>query len=158
MKDRNNKYDALLMDIAIRAAQESNCVKYHVGAVIAKDYRVISMGYNGSVGGFTNCCDRFSGKDMGDKANREEHTRWSSVFEIHAEMNSIAFAAKNGIPTEGTVMYCTHKPCSNCLKHIMVAGIKKVIYLNDYDGESYSEEVQAMIAARGIKVEKYVKE
>jgi len=120
----------IFMDIAERTAQESNCVKYKVGAVIVKDKRIILQGYNGTVSGFINCSQKFTHKLT--EETRVLHSKWSSAFEVHAEMNIICYAAKKGITLEGTTMYCTHSPCNNCLKHLISAGVKEVIFKNDY--------------------------
>jgi len=125
-------YSSLFMDIAERTAIESNCVKYKVGAVIVKDNRIILQGYNGTISGFLNCSEKFKGLDLSIEENRDLHHNWSSAFEIHAEMNIISYAAKKGISLENTTMYCTHTPCNNCLKHLIQAGVKKIIFKHDY--------------------------
>ena len=128
MKD----YSMLFMDIAKRTALESNCVKYQVGAVIVRDNRIILQGYNGTISSFMNCSTKFKDIDMTLDVNREEHRNWSNSFEVHAEMNIISYAARKGISLEGTTMYCTHAPCNNCLKHLIQAGVKEVIYVYDH--------------------------
>lgn len=128
MKD----YSSLFMDIAERTAKESNCIKLKVGAVAVKDNRIVAQGYNGTVSGFQNCSEKFGKLDFSKKENRELHHNWSSSFEVHAEMNVISFAAKNGISLENATIYCTHCPCNNCLKHLIQTGVKKVIFKHDY--------------------------
>lgn len=117
------------MDTAVSLSKQSNCVSRKVGAVIVKDDRIVSMGYNGSPKGFTNCSDVFDENNF----DRKEHHAWSDVYEIHAEMNAIMFAGKEGIPLKGSTMYVTLKPCDQCLKNLIVSGIKKVYYLTEYD-------------------------
>lgn len=112
-------------------AEESKCISLHVGAVIVKDFRIISMGYNGTVASYINCREAFVQRHF-ISAN---HSSWSDAHEIHAEMNAIMFAAKNGIALEGATLYCTHEPCDHCLKNIIQTGIKKVIYINPYKKE-----------------------
>ncbi len=118
----------MFMDVAVLTANQSNCVKYQVGCVIVRDKRVILQGYNGTVSGFLNCNDKFDKESY----NRDDHHDWSSAVEVHAEMNIIMYTAKKGIPLEGTIMYCTLKPCNNCVKHIISTGIKTIYYLDDY--------------------------
>lgn len=130
------KYDNLFMDIALRTALESNCERYKVGAVAVKSNRIIVHGYNGTVPGFINCSDKFKGVDFKNGIDKKRHHDWSSAFEIHAEMNVISFAAKEGISLKGTVLYCSHTPCNNCLKHLIQSGVKKVIYKNEYIDKS----------------------
>jgi len=133
MKDLNKMF----MDFAVNTAKQSNCVKYQVGCVIVKDSRVILQGYNGTVSGFINCSDKFDKDDF----NREDHHKWSSAVEVHAEMNVVMYAAKKGIPLEDTIMYITLKPCNNCMKHIASTGIKTIYYLHEYIDINKQEDV-----------------
>lgn len=116
------------MEIAEITARQSKCVKYQVGAIAVKNDRIIMHGYNGTVSGFINCNARFSP----DNFCRESHRNWSSAFEVHAEMNVITHSAKIGLSLDGSTIYCTHEPCNNCLKHLISAGVKCVIYKNEY--------------------------
>jgi dCMP deaminase len=117
------------MKVAFEFASKSKCVSHHVGAVIVRDGRIVVTGYNGSPPNLPNCCDIFDK----DNFNREEHSKWSDDNEIHAELNLINFAAKYGIEIDGCDMYTTISPCNQCLKNIVMAGIKNVYYLYLYD-------------------------
>lgn len=121
--------DSFFIKTAELLSSYSNCVSFKVGAVIVKDKRIITTGYNGSPAGKTNCCDVFDK----DNFDREEHHKWSEINEIHAEMNAIMYAASANISIKDAIMYVTHHPCDNCLKHIINTGIKKIVYLHDYD-------------------------
>lgn len=121
----NDKY---FIDIAVRTAQESNCTELKVGAVLVKDKRIISVGYNGVASKYINC-DEALKQGLYEKEN---HHEWSMTNEIHAELNCILFAAKYGISTKDCILYVSHEPCDNCLKHIVQAGIKEVVYLYPY--------------------------
>lgn len=143
------------MDIAERTALESNCVKYKTGAVIVRDNRIVLQGYNGTISGFENCSDKFHDCDMSVVSNRETHRNWSNTFEIHAEMNVISYAAKKGISLENTIMYCTHKPCGNCLKHIIQAGIIKVIFKHEFQGSTGLNNKDTFELIKYLKFEKY---
>ena len=114
---------------AFLLGQESKCVSKKVGAIIAHDRRIISTGYNGTPPKFENCCDHFDPNNF----DREEHHAWSKLYEVHAEMNAILFAAKHGIATEGSEMYTILQPCDDCLKNITAAGIKKIYYVYPYE-------------------------
>lgn len=140
-KNQMKNLDKLFMDIAERTAMESNCVTDKVGAVVVKDNRIIAQGYNGTVSGFINCSEKFKDTDVSlGTENRKLHGVWSKSFEVHSEMNIICYAAKKGISLEGTIMYCTYPPCNNCLKHLIQAGVKKVIYKYDYTDNSLLED------------------
>ncbi len=140
------------MKTAFLFADESKCVSYHVGAVIVKDKRIVSIGYNGTPPGLPNCCDVF------DKDNFDTpvHTEWQKKNEIHAEMNAILFAAKKGEDIEGCELYVTDSPCNDCLKNISMSGIKNVYYLYPYHQEMNSDilkkiTVQEVPGAEEIK-------
>ena len=117
------------MKTAFLLSKESKCVSKQVGCVIVKDKRIVSMGYNGTLPGLPHCNEVFSESQF----DREAHHKWSNINELHAEMNAIMFAAKNDIGIDGCDMYVTLKPCDQCLKNIIQAGIRKVYYYNEYD-------------------------
>ena len=135
------KQDKIFLNIAKEISKMSNCVKYQVGCLIAKNSRIISTGFNGTPSKFINCDQYFDKKNY----DGDEHREWSKKFEIHAEMNAIMFAAKEGIETEGSVMYITMQPCHNCLKHIKQAGIVTVIYEEEHDSNDYDKETWKMV-------------
>lgn len=118
------------MNIAKIIAEESKCISLKVGAVIVKDSRIISMGYNGTISGSINCNEA-----LDKEFTRDKHSDWSDAHEVHAEMNALMFAAKNGVATEGCTLYCTHEPCDQCLKNIIQSGIKRIVYLHPYRKE-----------------------
>lgn len=140
--------DKFFLDVASRLAEESHCISLHVGAVIVRDKRIISMGYNGTPEGLPNCDDQLSKGIF----KREEHHEWSLINEIHAEMNALIYAAKNGIPVQDCTIYVTHKPCYECMKNISQSGIKRVVYLHDY---KYSDISDGCCKYMGISVEHY---
>lgn len=132
---QNNK---LYIDIAKRISQQSNCISTKVGCVIVKDGRIISIGYNGSPAGFVNCNQWWNENNQNiynkeNKYDRIKHHEWSNIHQIHAEMNAIMYAAKNGISIEDSTMYCTSFPCQHCLKNIVQSGIKELCYVDEYD-------------------------
>lgn len=140
-----SKYHKMFMDIAERTACESNCVKYHIGAAVVRDNRIVLQGYNGTISGFTNCCDKFGSNFVITEENKNAHYAWQMAFEVHSEMNIVCFAAKKGIPLEGTTIYCTHSPCNNCVKHMIQAGIKRVIYKHDYVDNNNQEDREQLL-------------
>lgn len=118
--------DKNFINIAIEIASASQCISKQVGAIIVKDGRILSSGYNGTPTGFVNCNDHWNNKDSSD------HHEWSKKYEIHAEMNAIIWAARRGISIDESTIYCTHEPCHECTKNIIAAGVKKIVYLSDY--------------------------
>jgi len=123
--------------------QESKCVSRQVGAVIADHKRIISTGINGSPSGFENCCDHFP--NYVPTLHREEHHKWSSMNEVHAEMNAILFAAAEGKAVEGSEIYTILQPCDECLKNIIAAKIKKIYYVIPYDKATQDNALWSII-------------
>lgn len=117
------RYDKVMLETARLFGNLSYCEKKKVGAVIAKDGRILATGYNGTVSGFDNTCETYD--FLNDKLV-------TSPYVIHAEQNALMFCAKNGIPTDGTTMYITLSPCETCAKLIVQAGIKRVVFLEYY--------------------------
>ncbi|ARW57915.1 dCMP deaminase [Serratia phage X20] len=161
------------LQIAYLISQESKCCSWKVGAVIEKNGRIISTGYNGSPSGGVNCCDHAleqgwlgekkvitpgvgSGYHwkVGLKADfRNEHSVWSKQNEIHAELNAILFAARNGSSIDGATMYVTLSPCADCAKAIAQSGIKKLVYAELYDRNG--PDWDQILRDSGIEVIKY---
>lgn len=142
--------EQFFMITAINLGKLSKCVSKKVGAIIVKNNRIISMGYNGTPRGVKNCCEIF------DEANfdRQAHHEWSRNSEIHAEMNAIIFAAKNGISIDGAEMYVSLEPCRDCIKNICQAGITKIYWNQRYDkNEGLSEAVRDFITENSMKIE-----
>lgn len=111
------------MNAAQGYAKLSKALRLKVGAVLVKEDRIISVGYNGTPFGYDNFCE------YSDTCNGELKTKPEVV---HAEMNCIAFAAKNGIASDGATLVVTHSPCFECSKLLLQAGIKEVYYKTQY--------------------------
>lgn len=146
----------IFLDVAEKLSGMSHCISHKVGCILVKDGRIISTGYNGTPASTINCDDYFSNR-ISDKNNltdaeREEHHAFSEKFEIHAELNAILCAAKNGISIDGSILYSTLHPCYNCLKMICNSGIKTIIYRYEYDKFSLTSEIKEMIERCGIQL------
>jgi len=139
--------DKNFINIASEIASASKCVSKQVGAVIVKDGRILSTGYNGTPAGYTNCCDHWKGEYT------PEHHEWSKTYEIHAEMNAIIWAARKGISIEGATIYVTLEPCSECSKNLIASGIKRIVYLKEYE-HTHSEVVSKFLQDNGVSIEK----
>ena len=114
------------MDLAANLAQRSHCVKAQVGAVLTKDTRIISIGYNGPPAGTHNCDEEWP------EAGCPRDARGSCSLALHAEENAILYAVKNGAELGGSTLYVTLSPCLPCARLIFSSGIKKVIYQKSY--------------------------
>ncbi|MGL4677325.1 MAG: deoxycytidylate deaminase [Brevinema sp.] len=126
------------MEHAIATSKASKCTYFQVGAVIVKNDRIISHGYNGTPSGFPeDCVDYF----CGDPVERAQHHEFSERTTIHAEMNALLWAARVGIAVDGATIYVTLQPCHYCIKSCVAAGITKIIYRDVYDkSDPYSKE------------------
>ena len=119
-------FDEIYMQLAEQLARRSHCVKMQVGAVLTKDTRIISLGYNGPPAGTHNCDEEWP--DTGCPRD----SKGSCSLALHAEQNAILYAAKNKVDMEGSTLYVTLAPCIACARVIFSVGIKKVIYKNSY--------------------------
>ena len=125
------------MKIAEDVAEHSTCAKIKVGAVLVKNKKVISIGYNGVGPGLKHCCDIFTPEriaELGQEEFLRQHAEFSIANELHAEQNAILYLIKEGgSNTKGAAMYCTWSPCAICAKVIFAAGITDVYYRTKYD-------------------------
>ena len=117
------KFQQLYMDIATRVAELSHARRLHVGCVIVKDDRIISMGYNGMPAGWDNNCEEVI----------EQHEDGGQILKtrpevLHAESNAIAKLAKSSDSGAGADMFITHAPCMECAKLILQSGIRNVYF------------------------------
>ncbi len=138
--------DQIFIKIATEIASASKCVSKQVGAVIVKDGRILSTGYNGTPPGYVNCCDYWDGEYT------SEHHEWSKTYEIHAEMNAIIWAARKGISIEDATIYVTLEPCSECSKNLIASGIKRIVYKTPYE-HTHSEIISKFLKDNGVSIE-----
>lgn len=128
--------DEYFMLIAKLVSLRSTCLKRRVGAVIVKDKRILTTGYNGQLPGQTNCRKVTFYKKTPTSfkigCSKEIYGDYRYCRAVHAEANAILQAAKMGISLNGAVLYCTLKPCPECIKMITSVGIKRVYYELDY--------------------------
>ena len=120
-----------------------------IGAVIVKNKRVMTTGYNGAPAGIKTCIER--GECLRRKLNIPSGTRHELCYAIHAEQNAIIQAARLGVSIDGATLYCTHQPCVVCAKMIVNAGITRVVYREGYP-DNFARE---MLAEGGVKLERY---
>lgn len=146
----------IFLQIAELFAKMSHCVSYQVCAIFVRNNRIISTGINGTPAGHKNCDDIFGGYDLSIPENREAHKLFSDANEIHAEANGILNAALNGISLKDCILYCTLRPCEQCLKKIIALGIKEVYYSQSYDRKTnkwyYDLKKQSKIKLTQIKI------
>ncbi|MCS4434689.1 deoxycytidylate deaminase [Aquiflexum gelatinilyticum] len=147
-------FDDIYMELAVNLAKRSHCIKKHVGAVLTKDTRIISIGYNGPPAGTHNCDEEFP--DTGCARD----SKGSCTLALHAEQNAILYAVKNSTSVEGSTLYVTLAPCLACARIIFSMGIAKVVYMYsyaEYKGLPFDEGLE-FLKKFGVEVFKYDKD
>ncbi len=145
-------FDTIFMELAENLARRSHCIKAQVGAVLVKDTRIISIGYNGPPAGTHNCDEEFP------ESGCPRDSKGSCSLALHAEQNAILYAVKNGSNIEGSTLYVTLAPCISCARVIYTMKISKVLYLNSYaayKGIGVEEGVE-FLKRFGVEVVQYV--
>lgn len=139
------------MDIARRVATRSTCLRRAVGAVVVKNKRILTTGYNGAPSGIRHCLETGCLREQMNVASGQRHELCRG---IHAEQNAIIQAALHGVSIQGATLFCTNLPCSICAKMVINAGIEKIIYESGY-ADTLSE---AMLEEAGVQLLKFNQE
>lgn len=142
----------IFMNLAADLARRSHCVKAQVGAVLCKDTRIISIGYNGPPSGTHNCDEEWPGVGCA------RDSKGSCSLALHAEENAILYAVKNGTRLDGATLYTTLSPCLACARLIYSAGVKYVYYRHsyaEYKGLASDEGVD-FLNRFGVSTQKFV--
>ena len=144
-------FDEIYIDLARNLSRKSHCVKAQVGAVLTKDTRIVSLGYNGPPAGTHNCDKEWP------ETGCPRDSKGSCSLALHAEQNAILYASKNNVAIEGCTLYVTLSPCLACARIIYTMGIKKVYYLASYaDFKGLpSDEGVDFLRRFGVAVEQY---
>jgi dCMP deaminase len=137
--------DDYFMEIAKVVASRSTCLRRKAGAVLVKDKRILSTGYNGVPKGLPHCED--TGCPRADYPSGTHHELCRAV---HSEQNAIVQAAIHGVSIEGATLYCTLQPCIICTKMLINAGIRRVVFREDYPDDG----LLIFFKQAGIPVEK----
>jgi dCMP deaminase len=127
--------DEAMLDTAAVWARRSTCTRLAVGAVLAREGRVLSTGYNGAPAGLAHC------------VHEDEEP---CTVAVHAEANALLFAARHGVSTLGTDLFITHAPCLACSGLLLNAGVERVVYRDRFRSDAGIER----LSAAGVKVER----
>ena len=122
-------WDDYFMDIAALVAKRSSCLRRSVGAVLVRENRILTTGYNGAPSGLRHCLDSGCLREQLNIPSGERHELCRG---LHAEQNAIIQAALHGVSVKGAHIYCTNHPCIICAKMIVNAGIVKIIFQDGY--------------------------
>ena len=149
-----DKWDKRFIELAKVVGTWSSCYQENrkIGAVIVKDRRIMTTGYNGAPTGVKSCVER--GECLRRKLNIASGTHHELCYATHAEQNALVQAAKLGVSVDGATLYCTHQPCTICTKLIINAGIKRVVYKEGYPDDF----AMSIFEEAGIIPEKYEEE
>lgn len=142
--------ELMLMRTADLWAEKGTCSRLQVGAVFAREGRILVQGYNGAPAGLPHCdhecdCSYFSPDNFGQTIGHHPKCNSQKPCDraVHAEQNGIAWAAREGVGLKGCHLYCTHEPCINCARSIINAGVELVTFRHPYrlhDGLDLLEE------------------
>lgn len=146
-----DKWDKRFMEAARLVSSWSSCYQENrqVGAVIAKNKRILTTGYNGASSGIKNCKER--GECLRRVRGIASGTQHEICYATHAEQNAIIQAARLGVSIEGATLYCTHQPCVICAKMIINSGIVRVVYAEGYPDKFALE----LFAEAGVTIEHF---
>ena len=128
-KDKRPSWDEYFIKIDALVSERSTCLRHHVGAIIVKDRRVLTTGYNGAPAGTKDCLELGC---LRNELNIPSGERHEICRAIHAEQNAIIQASKHGENVQDGTVYCTHSPCIICAKMMINAGIKKIVTYGNY--------------------------
>jgi dCMP deaminase len=144
-------FNHIFMNLASDLAFRSHCVRAQVGAVLTKDTRIISIGYNGPPAGTHNCDEEWP------ESGCARDSKGSCSLALHAEENAILYGIKNGSKIEGATLYTTLSPCIACARLILSSGIKVVHYRDSYAAYKGlpSDEGVDFLKRFGVEVVKY---
>ncbi len=146
-----DKWDQRFMDTAYLISTWASCYQENrkIGAIIVKNKRILTTGYNGAPSGVKTCVER--GECLRRKMQIASGTRMEVCYATHAEQNAIVQAARMGMSIDGATLYCTHQPCSGCTKLIINAGIVRVVY-----DQGYPDDFSlALFKEAGVLVERF---
>lgn len=140
-------WDEYFLDIVSLVARRSTCLRRSVGAVLVKDRRILSTGYNGAPSGLRHCAEIGC---LRKKLNISSGERHELCRGLHAEQNAIIQSAYHGVSVKGATLYCTNHPCIICSKMIINAGIVRIVYKDGYH-DPMAEEMLKEAGIAGIK-------
>lgn len=124
------------MMLAKLVSVRSTCNSRKVGAIIVRNNRILSTGYNGAVHGAPHCIDRGPDFCLRRTIGAHDGEKYNYCISSHAEVNALNQAARFGIPLEGASLYCTLEPCNWCFKQLIQAGIKEIYFEESYESQN----------------------
>lgn len=150
-EDNRLNWDDYFMNLAHAAKVRANCSRDKIGAVLTRGHDIVALGYNGTPAGTKNCFEGGCERCSGDWPSGE---RYDLCMCVHAEINAILMAARQGLSTLGTTLYTTRAPCLSCLKELIQAGIEKLIHGGEFLGKpvTISATQSGLILESGLEI------
>lgn len=147
----NNRpdWDTYFMEITKIVATRSSCLHRQVGAVLVRDKRILTTGYNGAPAGMAHCLEL--GGCLRDKMGFASGEGHEYCRALHAEQNAVIQAAVTGLSIQGSTLYCTHSPCSLCARILIGAGIQRIVF----EGHYPDDFALALLKEANIQLERY---
>jgi len=141
-------YDGYFMEMAHVVSKRSTCLRRNVGAILVKDKHILSTGYNGAPKGLKHCSEVGCLRENMDIPSGERHELCRG---LHAEQNVIIQAAVFGVSITGSTLYCTNTPCVVCVKMLINAGVKEIIYSGEYPDDL----AKKMLGESNLKIKRF---
>ncbi len=141
-------YDEYFMEMAHVVSKRSTCLRRKVGAILVKDKHILSTGYNGAPKGFKHCSEVGCIREKKDIPSGERHELCRG---LHAEQNAIIQAAVFGVSITNSTLYCTSTPCVVCVKMLINAGVKEIIYSGEYPDDL----AKKMLRESNLKIKRF---
>jgi dCMP deaminase len=138
-------WDEYFMDITVRVAQRATCLRRKVGAILVKDKKILTTGYNGAPAGLAHCEEVGCLREKLQVPRGERHELCRGT---HGEQNAIIQAATFGVSIKGATLYSTHFPCVLCTKLLINAGVERLVYLEGYPDDLSGQ----MVREAGVKI------
>ncbi|MFA5165277.1 MAG: cytidine/deoxycytidylate deaminase family protein [Candidatus Omnitrophota bacterium] len=151
LKKKRPEWDEYFMGIAELISERSTCLRRSVGALIVKNRRILTTGYNGTPSGIAHCEDAGCLREKLKVPSGERHELCRG---LHAEQNAIIQAALYGVDIHASTLYCTNQPCSICAKMLINAGIKEIVIGSGYPDEmarKFFEEAGITVRTEPVK-------
>ena len=145
--EKRPSWDEYFMNITKEVSERSTCLRRKVGALLVREKRILTTGYNGAPRHFKHCAEVGCLREAQKVPTGERHELCRG---LHAEMNALLQAAIYGVRIDGATLYSTTYPCSLCAKMLINAGIREIVTCEDYRDELS----RAMLAEAGIRVRK----
>ncbi len=136
MTTNRPSWDKYFLKITQDVSERATCVKRKVGAIIVQNNRILTTGYNGAPKGFSHCTEQTCIRRQMQVPSGQRHELCRG---LHAEQNAIIQAAVHGVKIDGGTLYCTYQPCVICVKMMINAGIKRLVYSGGYPDELAAE-------------------